>query len=139
MHRRLYAKWHALLMLLGLVMVVPSNAMAQFLSLADEAKAVSALIKCPSPSLQADSDLPPLWSCLLPSKEVVKIFINGDAGKGVKNVKIMWNDWTKDIGHGRHTDQSIAEAWVATLATRYAPDQVSQLLDAFRAEKPTLI
>jgi hypothetical protein len=40
----------------------------------------------------------------------------------------MWNDWSKDAGYGVHTDKAIADAWSATIATRYAPEQVEEVV-----------
>jgi hypothetical protein len=79
MGRRNWIRHHGLVALTALALVAPTSAMAQFLSLSHEAKAVSTLIKCPSPALQIDAELPPLWSCLLRPREVVKVFINGPA------------------------------------------------------------
>ncbi len=132
--------WNGLFALAGLhLLFSASAATAQFLPLVDEARNVATLIKCPSPRLQIDAGQPPLWSCLLPPNEVAKVFINGDKGKGVESVKIMWNDWTKDIGYGVHTDRQLAEAWVTALATRYAPEMVPDVLEAFRGVQPVLI
>jgi hypothetical protein len=63
---------------------------------------------------------------------VVKVFINEDGYGGVENIKLMWNDWTRDTGYGVHTDKAMAEAWVAAIATRYTPLSVDRVLNAFR-------
>jgi hypothetical protein len=63
----------------------------------------------------------------------MKVFVNAaDSSGGVENVKIMWDDWTRDAGYGVHTDKAMAEAWVTALATRYASTQVQEVLTAFR-------
>lgn len=97
-----------------------------------EAAAVSDLIRCPNPKITSDAGLPDLWGCVFPGADVVKVFINEDGNGGVENVKVMWNDWTRDTGYGVHTDKGMAEAWVTAIATRFAPEAVDRVLDAFR-------
>jgi hypothetical protein len=97
-----------------------------------EAAAVSDLIRCPNPKITSDVGLPDLWSCVFPGADVVKVFINEDGNGSVENVKVMWNDWTRDTGYGVHADKEMAEAWVTAIATRFAPEAVDRVLDAFR-------
>lgn len=120
------------------VVFVASPALA-FDSFAGETTALADLIKCPTPKLTQDDGLPDMWSCTLPNAEVVKVFINEDGDEGVEDVKVMWNDWTRETGYGVHTDKAMAEAWVAAIATRYAPTSVDQVLDAFRGNADTAI
>lgn len=113
---------------------------ADFSSFRAETEAVSNTIQCPRPKVTKTSGMPDLWGCILPGAEVVKVFVNAaDSGGGVKNVKIMWNDWTRDTGYGVHTDKAMAEAWVAALTTRYAPTQVQEVLTAFRGTSTVTI
>jgi len=51
MGRGNWIKHQGLVALTALAFIAPTSAMAQFLSLSDEAKVVATLIKCPSPSL----------------------------------------------------------------------------------------
>jgi hypothetical protein len=61
-------------------------------------------------------------------------------GKGVEKVTVIWDDSTKDLSYGGvHSDQGIAEALLAALATRYAPASFAEVLDAFRGTKPKTI
>ncbi|WP_186393433.1 MULTISPECIES: hypothetical protein [unclassified Pannonibacter] len=106
----------------------------------DETNAIADLVKCPTPKVTKTQGLPDLWECILPKAEVLKIFVNAtDDNSSVSNVKIMWNDWTRDIGYGVHTDREQAEAWVTALATRYAPESVQEVLNAFRGNRNTNI
>lgn len=95
-----------------------------------EISEISTKINC-SGKITKDEELPDLWGCIYPDAEVTKIFINESESGGVENVKIMWNDWTKDVGYGVHTNQSAAEELVASVSKIYAPDQVSDILAAF--------
>lgn len=107
-----------------------------FQSFAAETAALAELIKCPDGHAKVTTTigLPDLWGCILPGAEVLKLFVNEREDGHVEDVKIMWNDWTRDTGHGLHADRAMAEAWVTAIATRYAPEQVERLLDAFRGE-----
>lgn len=113
---------------------------ADFNNFDAEARAVLDMIKCPTPKVTKTPGLPDLWGCIYPGAEVMKVFVNAaENGGGVENVKIMWNDWTRDTGYGVHTDKAIAEAWVAALATRYAPARVEEVLTAFRGTSTATI
>lgn len=65
--------------------------------------------------------------------QTAKFFINEQDGK-VKNIKVMWNDWTKDIGNGVHIDKAIAEFMVSTLSVLYAKSLKEELLKTFRGK-----
>ncbi|THV12369.1 hypothetical protein [Rhizobium rhizophilum] len=112
---------------------------ADFSSFEAETEAVSNTIKCPLPKVTKISGMPDLWGCILPGAEVVKVFVNAADGGRVENVKIMWNDWTRDTGYGLHTDKAMAEAWVTALATRYVSTQVQEVLTAFRGTSTVTI
>ncbi len=130
---------HALLISAAILSAAPVLA-ADFSSFDAETKTVSDTIKCPRPKLTKTSGLPDLWGCIFPGAEVMKVFVNAaGSGRGVENVKIMWNDWTRDTGYGVHTDKAIAEAWVTALTTRYAPTKVQEVLTAFRGTSTTTI
>ncbi|WP_273793487.1 hypothetical protein [Brucella anthropi] len=114
------------------VKTAPSGAAAlSFESFEKESVAVGDLIKCPKERMTKTPGFPDLWGCIWPGAEVVKVFINEDGSGGVKNVKVMWNDWTRDVGYGVHTDAEMARAWLAALATRYAPEAVEDVLLTF--------
>lgn len=110
-----------------------------FESFETESIAVSSAISCPSPKVTKTEGLPDLWGCILAPNEVAKVFINADTSGGVADVKVMWNDWTKDVGYGVHTDRAAAEAWLAALAMRYAPASVDEVLEAYRGVVDTKI
>jgi hypothetical protein len=69
--------------------------------------------------------------------ETVKMFINEDrpGGGRVRNVKFIWNDYHRDVGQGTHLDKDLARAWVASLATIYAPHQVDAVLRTFAGDR----
>ena len=112
-----------------------------FQSFATKTDALTDLIKCPegSAKVSVTAGLPDLWGCILPGAEVVKIFVNERDEDQVENIKLMWNDWTRDTGYGLHTDKAMAEAWLTAIATRYAPEQVDAVLSAFRGEEEAKI
>ena len=118
-----------LLIVSALTLVAPvAHAFESFES---ETAAISDLIKCPAPNLTQDAGFPDLWGCIWPGAEVAKVFVSADGSGGVENVKVMWNDWTRDTGYGVHTDQAMAHAWLSAIATRYAPESVDKVLAAY--------
>jgi hypothetical protein len=115
-------------------------AIAGFQSFESEADSITNLIKCRSPKITKTDGFPDLYGCIFPGAEVLKVFINAaDDNTGVENIKVMWNDWTKDTGYGVHTDKEIAAAWATAIATKYAPEKVFELLEAFRGRSNTII
>lgn len=107
-----------------------------FASFKNETATVSKIIKCPAPKLTKTSGFSDLWGCIYPGAEVVKVFVNaGSNNVDTKNIKFIWNDWTKDIGYGLHKDKVIAGEWVKALATHYAPEDVQAVLAAFKGEE----
>lgn len=121
-------------------MMMPGLAFA-FDTFNSESAKVSAGIACPKPKINpGDNVWSPLYTCIGGSAETVKFFINGIAGSTkVDDVKFLWNDWTKDIGHGVHADAAIAKSWVAAMATMYAPHKVGKVINAFFGSKNTTI
>ena len=120
--------------------LMASPAMAEFNDFQDEAAAMTDLIKCPVPKITRIDGLPDLYGCIFPGAEVMKVFINAsDDNQGTRNIKIMWNDWTKDVGYGIHSDKHIAEAWTAAVATKFAPEQVQEVLQAFHGNNDATI
>lgn len=81
-----------------------------------------------------------LYSCVTGKAQTVKLYINEVPNNNkVKNVKLMWNDYTQDMGYGIHTDAKIAKAWAASVATMYASQQVAEVTRAFMGRKNTTI
>ncbi len=110
-----------------------------FMSFEDEIAAVAKLTRCGRGKLTRTSGLPDLWGCIAPGAEVLKLFVNEGQDGGVANVKLMWNDWTRDVGYGVHTDGRLALAWASALATRYAPLGVKDVMRAFEGNRPVTI
>jgi hypothetical protein len=131
-----------LAVLMCVLVFVSPPAFAGFDDFQTESQKMTDLIKCPKPELTKAgayyySDL---YSCVSLGTEVVQIFITAtNDNKSVKHIKVMWIDWTKDVGYGLHTDKEIAEAWVETIATKYAPKQVAEVLEAFRGVSDKII
>jgi hypothetical protein len=114
------------------VFTIATPAFAGFDDFGAETAAISALVQCPAPKITTTPGLPDLYGCIFPGAEVMKVFVNANDNGGVENVKVMWNDWTRDVGYGVHTDKEIAEGWASAIATKYAPEQVADVLEAFR-------
>lgn len=106
-----------------------------------ETQRVTGKIKCSHPKITPGSgSWGALYGCVGGRSQTVKWFINEEAGTGkVKNVKFMWNDWTKDGGFGTHADKALARAWVSVLGTMYAPRKVDEVLNAFFSDSGTTI
>jgi len=112
-----------------------------FSPFAAEVQKVIKATSCRTGKTMRDPGLPALWGCISGSQETVKLFINevdGEAGR-VANVKLMWNDWTRDIGYGLHADKALATKWAEAIAQTYAPDQVSEVTAAFAAKRNRVI
>ena len=111
--------------------LLPENS---FVSFSTERTKVSAYLACPKPKLnQASGNLGALYSCIGGKAETVKFFVNelpNSSGR-VKNVKFLWNDYTKNTGEGIHADAGVARQWAGLLAEMYAPNQKPQILKAF--------
>lgn len=105
-----------------------------FDSFSNESSKITKLLKCEKPktSPAVDSGWGALYSCIGGNAETVKFFINEEAGTGkVKNIKFMWNDWTKDKGYGKHTDSKTAKKWIKILAATYAPKKQKEIISTF--------
>jgi hypothetical protein len=110
---------------------IPANADG-FQSFSDESFKIETTISCRFPKVTKTPGLPDMWGCIHPGAEVVKVFVNAaEDNQSVSNIKIMWNDWTKNIGHGVHTDQDIARDWLEKLLPLYDSDQTDQVIEAF--------
>ncbi|WP_176428654.1 hypothetical protein [Vibrio sp. V09_P4A23P171] len=95
-----------------------------------ESKLATKALDCREPKITpASGSWGALYGCIQGRAETVKWFINEKAGTGkVANVKLMWNDWSKDVGYGIHADKREAQKALNTLISIYAPME-SQLLD----------
>jgi hypothetical protein len=116
-----------------LILAESTDAVAGFLSFDDEVKRASTSFKCVGGKITPeDAYLGALYGCIVGKAETVKLFINGVRGtKRVLNVKMMWNDWYKDVGYGIHADKNEARRFVIALADTYAPPLKEQLVSTF--------
>lgn len=115
------------------LVLTTTNSYAKFSNFQTEGQQMAELLKCKNAKISKTEGLPDLWGCIWPQADVVKIFINAkDDNIGVENIKFIWNDWTKDVGYGVHTDKDKAEEWVKSIAEKYAPDQTAKVLDVFQ-------
>ena len=119
--------------------LLPENS---FVSFTKERMKVSAYLGCTNPRINEGSkDYGALYSCIGGKAETVKFFVNErpNSGGKVKNVKFLWNDYTKDLGYGLHADAAVAKRWAMHLADMYAPDKSKDVLRAFAGKKNEII
>lgn len=117
----------------------PENSFASFTI---ERTKVSAYLACPKAKInQASGDLGALYSCIGGKAATVKFFVNEmpNSGGRVKNVKFLWNDYTKNVGEGIHADAEIAKQWAGHLSDMYAPNHKVQVLKAFLGNKNAVV
>jgi hypothetical protein len=73
-----------------------------------------------------------LFGCIEGSAQTAKLFVNEEPETGrVANVKVMWNDWFRDVGYGVHADQPEAERLLDAVLARYADDQAQEISEAY--------
>jgi hypothetical protein len=78
-----------------------------------------------------------LYMCIAGKAETAKVFINKDESTGkVLNLKIMWNDWFKDIGYGIHPDKTEAKEHINVVSKRLTPAITAQMLKAVEGKAP---
>ena len=112
-----------------------------FVAFQAETERVEAATACPTPKVTpAMMSWGPLWSCVLGSAQTAKFFINGQAGQpGTQDVKVMWNEYTKNIGEGLAADRSEAQRLVSVAADLYAPSKKARIVEAFMGRRNTVI
>lgn len=118
----------------SLMLPATSAGAGEFKSFSEESQRVSQAIGCPKPKVTpADSFSGALYGCIMGKAETAKFWINEEPGKPgvVQNIKVMWNDWFKDLGYGIHADRKQAEAMVNAMADLYVPKLKNELLKAF--------
>ena len=103
------------------------------LSFQEEADRATKELNCSKAKITpASSGLGAFYACIGGAAETVKFFINEAADDHkVKNVKLMWNDWSVDIGYGKHADKKVAEEYVNVFANLYAPKMKKKLTSIF--------
>ena len=113
----------------------PRDAFEEFFA---EAGRVNKAVDCGAPRFIAGDDLVgELYSCVLGDAETAKVFINAYQGDNqVANVKIMWNDWTADVGFGTHADEEVALSTLAAVVDLYAPELTERAILAFMEDQP---
>lgn len=107
-----------------------------FKSFEEEVRRVDSATSCTDPgTVPAMAGDGRLYGCIMGLARTAKFFINerGDRDNAVENIKVMWNDWWKDIGYGQHADQAEAVMMVGALAQLYAPELMPELLSTFRS------
>lgn len=117
----------------------PENSFASFVT---EQTKVSSYLACAKPRIiQASGDLGALYSCIGGRAETVKFFVNEmpNSGGRVKNIKFLWNDYTKNVGNGIHADAAIAKQWAGYLADMYAPTHKGQVMKVFLGNKNAIV
>lgn len=111
------------------------EAKGPFSSFSNEIRRVDREINCINPKITKGSKTfgGDLYGCIQGNSETVIFFINQIEGTNkVKNVKLMWNDWTKNLtGEGLHSDKNLADKWVSAAARLYAPGKDKELKDMF--------
>lgn len=114
-------------------LIVGSLAIAGSPNFEEETKRATSAFRCAQPKITPrNADFGALYGCITGNQETVKLFINeAEDTNGVKNIKLMWNDWTMDVGYGLHADETEAKYFAMTFAQQYAPKLVSSLMTSF--------
>ena len=105
-----------------------------FYSFYKEYKLVSSEINCPDPKIRKSTGTweGDLFFCVSGKAKSVKLYINEKpSGNEVKNIKLMWNDWTKNVEYGVHADKEQAVTWVTKIANLYAPKRANEVKEMF--------
>jgi len=78
-----------------------------------------------------------LYGCIAGKAETAKVFVNENKKTGkTLNMKLIWNDWFKDIGYGIHADKADATRFINVLGKRLSPEITAQMLKAFEGNAP---
>ncbi len=91
-------------------------------------------LKCKNPKLTLGDNLyGDLYACVQGKEETVKFFINEDVDiKGrVSSVKVLWIDYTMDIGFGLHVDQLQADQMITVFANLYDSNNMESIKKVF--------
>lgn len=124
-----------LIMAIALSAVAETSAeVKRFEAFRQEVTALERAVACRGRLTPAGDGLGALYGCMKGRAETAKLFVNERAGtEQVENVKIMWNDWFQDRGHGIHADRGEAAQILAGALSRYAPRNTQKITDAFFA------
>jgi hypothetical protein len=104
-----------------------------FATFREECRLLRKRVSCRNTTvLPADRDYGALFSCIEGVGKTVKLFVNEEKGTGrVRNIKLIWNDWRKDMGEGVHTDRAEAFRVLKGISSIYAPGERDALEAAF--------
>ena len=115
--------------------IAAANATSQrrgFLTFSDEVDALKRSTGCADEITPALPEFGALFGCIRGDAQTAKLFVNQVEGSDrVENVKVMWNDWYRDTGHGLHPDKREARVFVEASVDRYAPGSREELLRLF--------
>lgn len=80
-----------------------------------------------------------LYGCVQGRAETAKFFVNEIGGRPgvVENVKVMWNEWTRNNGYGLAADRAEASQMAAVAADLYVPRLKARILEAFMGRRNT--
>jgi len=85
----------------------------------------------------ADAGDGALYGCIGGNAETAKVFVNEDKkSRKVLNVKVMWNDWHKDLGYGVHPDKAEATHFLKAISQQLSPELSAQLLESLEQSSP---
>lgn len=120
-------------LLLAIILISGSAFGAEFKLFTTESNTATKELNCRNSKVTpASYGMGSLYGCIQGKAETVKWFINEVPNTGhVKNVKLMWNDWFKNIGYGLHADKQEAEIALKLLIKLYAPRKSSEVKEAF--------
>ncbi len=116
--------------------------MSGFDTFLKEAEALRAVTQCGN-CTTSELDVPGfgmLFGCIEGDAATAKLFVNemGNSGQ-VENVKVMWDDWYKDLGYGLHADRREADEIFTAVVSRYAPDRLAELKRSYFGREPLTV
>jgi hypothetical protein len=121
---------------------VGSGGSSDWDSFAVESRELAAAADCSDPHMTPPLEgvLGFLLGCIEGDSQTAKLFVNEEPGTGrVANVKVMWNDYFRDVGSGVHPDQEAAERLLHATVQRYAPTELPPVARAFFERNPLTI
>lgn len=130
----MYSKINKILYLIFLFSCFHGNAFSnEFESFSAESIKATKMLRCvDSETTPASNGLGALYGCIQGDAKTVKWFINEISNTNrVKNIKFMWNDWSKDRGYGIHADKNKAQEALKILIKLYAPQKGKEIENAF--------
>lgn len=114
--------------------------MAGFKSFQEEANRVTPALNCQRPKTNgAMAGFGALYGCVQGRAETAKFFINEISGRPgvVQNVKVMWNEWTRNAGDGLAADRTEALQMATVAGELYAPKLKARIIETFMGKRNT--